>query len=45
MLLFNGPAPYDLFMAEDPRLVDRYLHSDRRKVWPYRAGKSLNNQN
>ncbi len=38
MILFGGPSPYNLFMLENPRMVDRILHSDRRKVWPYFPG-------
>ena len=39
MILSNGPNPYDLFAdGSEARLEDRILHSDRRKVWPYRTG-------
>ena len=39
MILNNGPDRYDLFAdGFDTKLEDRVLHSDRRKVWPYRRG-------
>jgi hypothetical protein len=40
MILSNGPAPYDLFRDQtEARLEDRFLKSDRRKIWPYYAGQ------
>jgi hypothetical protein len=39
LILSNGPNPYDLYRdTSNPRLVDRMLKSDRRKLWPYVAG-------
>jgi hypothetical protein len=39
-ILSGGPTPYDLYRdSSNPRLVDRILKSDRRKLWPYVAGE------
>ena len=41
MILTGGPDRYDLFQdGSEARLEDRILHSDRRKVWPYRRGNA-----
>jgi hypothetical protein len=41
MILSSGPNPYDLYSdSSNPRLVDRMLKSDRRKLWPYVAGEN-----
>jgi hypothetical protein len=39
MILNGGPVIYDLFYDQsEARLEDRFLKSDRRKVWPYHPG-------
>jgi hypothetical protein len=41
MILSGGPVVYDLFRdGSAARLEDRFLKSDRRKVWPYFAGQA-----
>lgn len=40
LILNGGPAVYDLFYDQsEARLEDRFLRSDRRKVWPYFPGR------
>jgi hypothetical protein len=40
MLLGGGPKVYDLWNdGSNARYEDRFLKSDRRKVWPYLAGQ------
>jgi hypothetical protein len=40
MILNGGPVVYDLFHDQsEARLEDRFLKSDRRKVWPYYPGR------
>lgn len=42
MLLIGGPDVYDLqYDGSNARYEDRILKSDRRKVWPYRAGTQV----
>ena len=39
LILVGGPKYYELYRDQSKaRLEDRVLHSDRRKVWPYRRG-------
>jgi hypothetical protein len=41
MILSGGPRIYDLYVDHsNPKLVDKILKSNRRKVWPYVAGES-----
>jgi len=40
MLLVGGPTVYDLWNdGSNARYEDRFLKSDRKKVWPYLAGE------
>ena len=39
LILVGGPKYYELYGDQsEARLEDQILHSDRRKVWPYRTG-------
>ncbi|MFM5892838.1 MAG: hypothetical protein ACKOQM_00175 [Novosphingobium sp.] len=39
LILVGGPKYYELYRDQsEARIEDRILHSDRRKVWPYRTG-------
>ena len=39
LILVGGPKYYELYRDQSAsRIEDRILHSDRRKVWPYRSG-------
>ena len=39
LILVGGPKYYGLYRDQsEARIEDRILHSDRKKVWPYRTG-------
>ena len=45
MILSGGPKVYTLYRDQsEARIEDRFLKSDRRKVWPYLSGRAPNDK-